>query len=241
MSFSWLGLGGHDRRSTSIKADAARAAHRLSGEGGLAHRSLQGEGGFTLVEFLISALIMAIVLGSAVGLATQIQAAYGTQYDDNVAEQEARYALDWIARDLRSAGSDAYGVIAEDQEVWIDPNAGADDDDSIRVETDTFPDGPDGDVADNGEIITIALEGNDTLKSITRRDHNAGDAAGVPMTEPIFTDLTFTWLDTNRDETTNPQLVAFVRVQVTARSRQSSGISAETDTVLSTEVRLRTR
>ena len=126
MSLFSFGHGGRDRRTGSRNPTAAPVANGLNGKGGLAHRSLRegglvcrslhGESGFTLVEFLISALIMSIVLGSAVGLATQIQAAYGTQYDDNVAEQEARYALDWIARDLRSAGSDAYGVIAEDQE-----------------------------------------------------------------------------------------------------------------------------
>src|ERR1044071_2077042 len=142
-------------RLRSSDRDSRRSL--LNSEGGLVRRSL-GEGGFTLVELLISSLIMSIVLGSAVGLATQIQSAYGTQYNDNVAEQEARYALDWIARDLRSAGSDPYFVIGNNQEVWIDPNAGANDDDSIRLEADAFPNGPDGDNTDSGEIITIALD-----------------------------------------------------------------------------------
>ena len=182
---------------------------------------------------------MSIVLGSAVGLATQIQTAYGTQYNDNVAEQEARYALDWIARDLRSAGSDPYFVIGDNQEVWIDPNGGANDDDSIRLEVDAFPNGPDGDNADSGEVITIALDSAN--RTITRRNHNAGEATGVAMTEPIFTDLAFTWLDTAKNETADPELVAFIGVAVTVQSSESTSFSGDRTTTLSTEVRLRTR
>ena len=201
------------------------------------------ENGFTLVEFLIATLIMSLVLGSAVALATQIQQAYGTQLDDAVAQQEARYALDWIARDLRSAGSDPYFVIPGDQEVWIDPNGGADDDDSIRIDADAFPNGPDGDNADAGETITIALDPD--TNTITRRDHNAGELVGVAMTEPVFTDLSFTWLDTDKNETADPKTVSYVRVEVTARSTARNQFAASEDgfttSVLSTEVRLRTR
>jgi hypothetical protein len=207
------------------------------------------EDGFTLVEFLISTLVLSLVLGSAVGLATQIQQSYGTQLDDVVAQQEARYALDWIARDLRSAGSDPYFAIADDQQVWIDPNGGLDNDDSIRIEADIHdddggvPDGPDGDNADPGEIISIELDPD--TDTIVRRDHNAGDLVGVAMTEPVFTDLSFTWLDTDKNETDVSTAVAYVRVEVTARSKARNQFAPSEDgfttTVLSTEVRLRTR
>ena len=215
---------------------------------GLGRRSPQGEGGFTLVEFLISSLVMTLVLGSAVGMSMQLQQAYSMQIDDASAEQEARYALDWIARELRSAGSDPYNVIADDQEVWIDPDGGADNDDSIRLEADIHdndglagPDGPDGDDADPGEIITIAFDS--ATGTITRRDHNAGEAVGVAMTDPIFTDLSFSWLDTAKNETADPKLVSYVRVQVTAvsKGRNQFAEGGHTTTVLSTEVRLRTR
>ena len=100
---------------------------------------------------------MSIVLGGTVGLATRIQEGYQSQLDDTVVEQEARYALDWIARDLRSADSDPYNVIADNQGIFLDPNGGANNDDSIRVQADINPNGPDGDIADAGENITIAL------------------------------------------------------------------------------------
>src|SRR5687767_2451067 len=80
------------------------------GEGGLVHRSSKSEGGFTLVEFLVSSFIMTAVLSSAVALAMQIQESYQSDLDGEVVEQEARYALDWITRDLRSAGSNPYGA-----------------------------------------------------------------------------------------------------------------------------------
>ena len=61
-------------------------------------RTLGDARGFTLVEFMIAALIMTAVLGGTVMLASQLQQGYSTQLDDVVVEQEVRYALDWIAR-----------------------------------------------------------------------------------------------------------------------------------------------
>jgi type IV pilus assembly protein PilW len=192
--------------------------------------------GFTLVEFMIAALVMSFVLGSTVMLAMQMQQAYSTQLDDVALEQEARYALDWIARDLRSAGSDAYYQINASQEFFIDPNGGADPDDSIRFQADINP--PDGVLDDPGENVTIALD--PVNRVITRLDTNA--AVTETMTDAIFTDLQFTFLDSTRTVTANPQVVAYVRVRVTAQSRAwNPNIGAFPSSTLSTEVRLRTR
>jgi len=171
---------------------------------------LAGDQGFTLVEFMIAALIMSFVLGGTVMLATQMQQAYSTQLDDAALEQEARYALDWIARDLRSAASDAYYEIDEDQEFVIDPNGGGDPDDSLQIQADINP--PDGLIDDNGEDITIELD--PLTRIITRYDAIADDTE--EMTDGIFTDLQFTFLDSTRTVTANPQSVSYVQVQVTA-------------------------
>ena len=201
----------------------------------LEQRRLDDEGGFTLVEFMIAALITTAVLGSTVMLATQIQESYGTQLADAEVEQEARYALDWIARDLRSAGSDSYGVVPDSGKIEIDPNGGVDTDDSVRIRADINP--PDGAGDDAGEDITIALDSANNV--ITRLDfYNPDDATAVPMTEAIFTDLSFTFLDAARVETDVPELVAFVRVEVTAQAR---GSLRNTPSTLSTEVHLRMR
>jgi type IV pilus assembly protein PilW len=207
---------------------------RSQSEGGPGRRGARREGGFTLVELLISSLIMALVLSSAVALASSIQQAFQSDLDNAVVEQEARYALDWIARDLRSAGSNPYSL--GDQMVWIDPNGGAADD-SVRVQADVNP--PDGDIDDEGENVTIALDSLNNV--ITRDDANTG-AGALAMTEAIFTGLQFTFLDSSRTVTTVPGLVSFVQVQVTARSRGRNFYTNEfTTSTLRTEVRLRAR
>jgi Tfp pilus assembly protein PilW len=212
---------------------------RLDSENGPARRSPKGEGGFTLVEFMVSALIMSIVLGGTVGLATQIQRSYGTQLDDANLEQEARYALDWIARDLRAAGSDPYDITLDALEVWLDPNGGGDSD-SIRIQSDINP--PDGVLDGDGENVTIALDPVNQV--ITRADANADVPGAVAMTDDIFLELIFTYLDEDRVETDQPELVTYVRVQVTTQSRvpipNMTPLTYPTST-LATEVRLRTR
>jgi Tfp pilus assembly protein PilW len=202
---------------------------------------LESESGFTLVEFLISSLMMMIVMGGTLLLATRIQEGYQFQTDDTVVEQEARYALDWIARDLRSAASDPYNIIPNNQSIFLDPNGGANNDDSIRIQADISPNGPDGDIADAGENITIAL---DTVnRVITRADTNSAAPAAVAMTDTIFTDLSFTFLDASRTVTATSDLVAYIQVQVTAQSRGRNAQAAGgfTTATLGTEVRVRTR
>lgn len=205
----------------------------------VAQRPDLGERGFTLIEFMIAAAIMSAVLGATVALAVQIQEGYGTQLDDVAVEQEARYALDWIARDLRSAGSDPYLAILNAEEIWLDPNGGADTDDSIRIQADINL--PNGVIDGRGENVTIAFDSVNGL--ITRQDWNdPDDATAVAMTEAIFTDLSFTYLDASRTVTANSELVAYIRVQVTAQSRARNRITGEfTTSTLATEVRLRTR
>jgi prepilin-type N-terminal cleavage/methylation domain-containing protein len=192
--------------------------------------------GFTLVELMVAALIMTFVLGGTVMLATQMQRVYGTQLDDAGLEQEARYALDWIARDIRSAGSDAYFEMDEEGKLLIDPNGGGDPNDSLGLTADINP--SDGDVDDDGEDITIAL--NTGTGIITRTDTNAGVTES--MTDGVFTDLEFTFLDWTRTATNDDTAVAYVQVEVTAQSRAwNTQLGARNTVTLSTEVRLRTR
>ena len=194
--------------------------------------------GFTLVEFMVAAFIMSIVLGGTIMLAAQMEHSYSTRIDGAVVEQEARYALDWIARDIRSAGSDPYGIVADDQEVWLDPNAGVQPDDSIRIQSDINV--PDGMLDDDGENVTIALDPANRV--ITRTDANADDTSAQPMTDTIFTALRFSFLNAGRVITTNPKLVAYVRVEVSAQSREPDPNTGQFATAtLATAVRLRTR
>ena len=203
------------------------------------HRG-ESESGYTLVELVIAAAIMTVVLGGTIMLAMQMQQAYGTELNDVEVEQEARYALDWISRDLRSAGNDPYDVILPNQEVWIDPNGGADPNDSIRVQADIAPPGPDGDIGDPGENVTIAFD--PANKVITRQDSNGANPAAQAMTDAIVTDLSFAYLNVGHAPTVVPDQVAYVQVQVKARSRaRNPRTGAFTESTLSNEVRLRGR
>ncbi len=67
-----------------------------------------GQSGFSLVEILIVPSIATAMLGTAIGIGTQVQRGYSTQLEDTLVQEEARYTLDWIARLLQSAGSNPY-------------------------------------------------------------------------------------------------------------------------------------
>lgn len=239
---------------------SATSQRRLGDEQGLGRRS-RGEGGFSLVEFMIAAAIMTAVLGGTVVLATQLQQTYGTQLDDVTVEEEARFALDWIAQALRNAGSNPYGIELSScplagtvfQAIRIDPNANLADDD-IRIQTDitgspaaippvTGPDallgGTLGSCNQAGEDITIAYDAVNRV--ITRRDNNT-ELAAVTMTEPIITQLLFTYLNSSGVVTTDPDAVAYVRVRVTGQSlARNPNLGGFATSTLETEARVRTR
>ncbi len=206
--------------------------------------------GFTLIEFMIAMAITAAVLGGTVALASQIQRSYSTQLDDTTAEEEVRFALDWIAQALRNAGTNPYNISASGcaaasfSAITIDPDGNGDDDD-IRIHADISPPngllgGTAGACDEEGEDVTIAYDPDALV--ITRQDNNI-DADPVEMTEPVIGGLTFTYLNSARAVTADPDLVAYVQVEIVARSEAGTSIQAGEAAAytLSTEVRLRTR
>jgi len=76
--------------------------------------TIRDERGFTLVELLVASVCTVIVLGGAVSLTSQIQNGYRRQIEDSAGEQEARYALEWINRYLRSVGNNPFSVTDSD-------------------------------------------------------------------------------------------------------------------------------
>ena len=208
--------------------DAIRpACHARSGR----QRRSSGEGGFTLIEFIIAMAITSAVLGATVGLAASIQQAYTSDLDNVAVEQEVRYALDWVSRYLRSAGSNPYSC-AVFQPIWIDPNGNGDDDD-VRVQADINP--PDGTCTDSEEDVTIALDG---ARNVITLDTGAG---AVDMTDPIISNLVFTYLDDARNPTTAEAQITYVGIAITGQSEGRSTTTGFTEFTLSTEVRIRTR
>lgn len=213
------------------------------------------ERGFTLIEFLIAALITTAVLGGTVMLAAQLQRAYTTQLDDVTVEEEVRFSLDWIEQAIRNAGSNPYAIGASGcaaaafTAIGIDPDGdGANDD--IRIHADINP--PNGLLGGDPVALNACNEANEDVTIahdnvnlvITRRDNNL-DMAPVIMTEPVITNLLFTYLNSAGNVTANPNAVAYVRVSVTGKSVPKQNLydanNAFTTTTLQTEVHIRTR
>jgi prepilin-type N-terminal cleavage/methylation domain-containing protein len=213
-----------------------------------AHRR---DAGFTLIEVLVATTVGTIVLGAAIALTMSAQRGYTMQLQDAAVQQEARYALDWIAGVVRSAGANPYNITSSScpsnnttfRAIRMDPDGDGLQDD-IRVHADRNPangvlGGLPGACTEANEDITIAH--NPGALTITRRDMNR-DPTPVAMTEGIFTGLRFTYLNLNRVPTTMPEQAVYVVIEVTGRSRVRNTYTDEFSTfTLQTEVNLRAR
>jgi len=212
---------------------------------------LAGDRGFSMVELLIGSVVTLLVLGAALTVTTQIQQGYTTQLDRAGEREEARFAADWLARELRQAGTNPYGVTVSAcpaantnfLPIRIDPDGDGVNDD-IRVNADVNPPnqllgGSAGACIEADEDVTISHD--PATRMITRFDNNV-DAAPVPVTDSVITQLQFTYLDANRVWTVNPAAVAFVQILVTAQARRMNPQTGQFDTFTAgSEVRLRAR
>jgi prepilin-type N-terminal cleavage/methylation domain-containing protein len=216
--------------------------------------------GFTLIELLIVAVITLLVLGATVTLTSQVESGYSYELEQAAAEQEARYALDWIARLLRQAGTNSYNIIISAANptpgclpaglpigvfvpVVRDPN-GTGVNNNIRILADVNPANRliggtgVGNCTERGEDLTVAH--NVAARTITLRDNTLG--AAVPQTDTIVTDLRFEYLNAARAATTDMRQVAWVRVEVATQARARHGPTGGQPVYrLATEVRLRAR
>lgn len=188
------------------------------------------EGGFTLAELLVATIISTLVLGGAVSLTSQMQTGYRRQVEDSAAQQEGRYALDWIGKLVRGAGNDPFNkidvldldtVAPDDFEVGPCPEVVADpaerqlatiqfdpDGDGlhrdIRLKTDAFP--PDGNIG--GVIATECNQPNEDVtisfdaanKAILFYDNNLAPEASI-RTDAVIEDLLFIYRDSNHSTT----------------------------------------
>lgn len=220
---------------------------------------IANERGFTLAEILVASFVTMLVLGGAVMLTSQVQASYTRQIEDAAAEQEGRYALEWVSRLIRSAGNNPYalptnpgdtsvcpaGVPGGTAYSWLvmDPNGDGTNDD-IRVQTDSNP--PDGLLGGNAaacdqanEDVTVSYDG--ATRSITFLDNNLGGAASI-RTDAVIDGLNFIYRDASHAVTVNAANTVYVETQVTVRTRLVDSLTGLPATrVLSQEVRIRGR
>jgi type II secretory pathway pseudopilin PulG len=219
--------------------------------------SLRSQRGFTMVELLVASVVTIVVVGGAVALTSQIQNGYRRQLEDSAAEQEARYALDWIGRYVRGAANNPTSATVTQcpvantnfVPVQFDPDADGDDND-VRLMTDANPPdgligGPDagGDCTQANEDVTISLD--PVANTITFLDNNTGGAVStrtdtvIENLEFIFRNAAHTALDTS---VANPANVVYIETRITIRTRTVDASTGDPMTrTLSQEVKIRSR
>ena len=222
---------------------------------------LRDQRGFTLAELMVASGVTMLVLGGAVALTSQVQVGYTRQMEDAAAEQEGRYALEWVSRLIRAAGNAPFPMglgacpeaLTEYKAFYWDPNEN-DLNDDLRIQSDSNP--PDGLLGGSAagcnqanEDVTVAYD--PATSSITFVDNNLGGAATI-RTDAVIAGLNFIFRknedndppggDGVRDLADDENEVIYVETQVTVRTRSIDPNTGLPRTrVLSQEVRVRGR
>lgn len=231
---------------------------------------ISNERGFTLAEILVASLVTMLILGGAVAVTSAVQQSYRRQIEDAAAEQEGRYALEWVSRLIRAAGNNPYALpkmnnngtpadLTDDTPIppvcppvnpaysWLvmDPNGGTVTDDSIRIQTDSNP--PDGVLG--GATAASCNQANEDVTvsydpaslSITFLDNNLGGTATI-RTDAVIAGLKFVFRNAAHAVTANAANAVYVETQVTVRTRTIDPATLLPQTrILSQEVRIRGR
>ncbi|HLA47781.1 MAG: hypothetical protein A3I04_07365 [Nitrospinae bacterium RIFCSPLOWO2_02_FULL_39_110] len=181
------------------------------------------EDGLTIIELLIAMSIGLVVLGSVFSSFTTQKKAFDLQEQITEMEQNLRFPIDFITRDLRNAGANpninttmvigtSVGLIPNDPNDSDDPNVPITTD-SIKILSDIDGNGsiPTTDT-DVDEKITYTLNGttlerngNPLVDYITALTFTYFDSAGNTIATPITT-------------TTNLSNIRVVQVSLTART-----------------------
>lgn len=209
----------------------------------------QADAGFSLVELLVAMVVSILVVGGAALMGAQMQSTYRGQLEAAAAQQEGRFALQWIERYLRAAGNNPYRTTISAcgaspvQAIRFDPN-GTGQDDNIRIQTDSNPtDGLFGGIVgtcnQSNEDVTIAY--NPGANTITVQDNVTG-AAAVARTDNVIAGLQFIYRNPMRVVTTNPSAVAFIETRVQVQTKvENQNLGDQLVQTVSSEVRVRVR
>jgi Tfp pilus assembly protein PilW len=213
---------------------------------------LRQANGFTLMELLVASTLTIVVLGASVALTSQIQNGYRKQIEDSAGEQEARYALEWIGRSLRTVGNNPFNLTDADASP-CPPGTGftplAITATSITLQSDSNP--PDKNIGgatctQTGEHVIISYDA--AQRAITFNDLAVGTGATV-RTDAVIGGLQFRYYNSagiaaanEITDMTQAANVFYVQTIITIRSRTvnpSTGLP-NTRTVTS-ETRVRGR
>lgn len=175
----------------------------------------------SLADFLTALAVLGLVLSGTMTLLMHGERTYAEGVARVEAQQNARIALDRLARELRQAGH-GDGVAA------VPAISVAE---RTRVVLHVDLDG-DGVVADRRETITWRL-----AAGVLRRDAGAG---AQPIIEGVR-DFGLAYLDERGASTADPAAVRTVRITLTTGAEGAPGTARLLATTMSTEVRLRNR
>ena len=168
------------------------------------------ESGFTMIELLISTVVLGIVLGMVSSILVMTQQNYLEQRELLDIQTNAVTTLDQMVRLIRMAGSNPQDISLTP----LDPDPDNNDVfDSIHIQADWNP--ADGALDDDYEDVTFTTS-NDVLMI-----QEPSDTSAVPFLEGINA-IAFTFLDSTgaaiADPETNVNDIVLVRITLTAET-----------------------
>jgi type IV pilus assembly protein PilW len=162
--------------------------------------SIHGSGGFTLTELMVSMAIGMVVLAGVTTTFMSQTRIYNAQEQVNEMEQNARGALDLIAREIKMAGfKPAGGTFAG---IAYNTNA-------LRIQADLV--GNDGLTTGTNEDITY------TYDNANKRIRRAASGSTETVAENIDS-FDFAYLDSNGNNTAVQADIRAIAISITART-----------------------
>lgn len=208
------------------------------------------ERGFTIAELLVAMVVTLLVVGGAVTMTTQVQNGYRRQLEETAAEQEGRYALDWVSRLLRAAGNNPYNVTVGDCQGatsnFLGLDIPANVNNRVIIQTDSNPPdrllgGPLGTCNQPNEYVEVSHDA--AQRTVLFRDIYIGGGADI-RTEPVVTNLQFIYRDGSHNvlaNPVNPVQVMYVETRITVQPRAIGNQGGVTTRTMSQEVRIKGR
>lgn len=125
------------------------------------------DGGFSLIELIISMVITLMILGVAVTVFARALGTRARETSRTDAITSAEAALNIMSREIGNAG---YGL--SDNGVVIDS-----DDHKLHIRANIV--NTNGTTTEAGEDLVFYLDGNGSNRSVVRRDNNTGEISGI--------------------------------------------------------------
>ena len=197
--------------------------------------------GFSLIELLITVLVLTVVSGAAISMMYQSQFVYTEQSQVADASQELRGAMDQVVRIFRQAGSDpletnavqAVTVLGEGHVRISSDLTGSVP--SVTQETLESTGDPDGTLSSLGEVVTFRYD-SDAEQLLMDMGYGEGVLAGN------VTAFNLSFFDASGAATSVGQDIALVRINMSGRSEDASAQTGRRNSVsFSSEVFLRSK